>query len=222
MGYSTTQYMTSFFIRSHQMPIGNATLRVALIAGAAGAFGTYVGGLVGNRLEKRRRGASALAAAWGFMLATPLLVFGFLAPSVGLATVLLMGGIASQLSYFGPAFAILHANVQPRMRGTAIAVVLLATNLIGYGLGPPIVGAASDALQKLLTAGSPTVKQLCGTGTWLNQACQSPKAGGLQWALTLLAAANLWAFYHFLQVSRYHSSVTDGSAGPLGVGASGV
>jgi predicted MFS family arabinose efflux permease len=222
MGYSTTQYMTSFFIRSHQMPIGNATLRVALIAGAAGAFGTYVGGLVGNRLEKRRRGASALAAAWGFMLATPLLVFGFLAPSVGLATVLLMGGIASQLSYFGPAFAILHANVQPRMRGTAIAVVLLATNLIGYGLGPPIVGAASDALQKLLTAGSPTVKQLCGTGTWLNQACQSPKAGGLQWALTLLAAANLWAFYHFLRVSRYHSSVTDGSAGPLGVGASGV
>jgi predicted MFS family arabinose efflux permease len=222
MGYSMTQYMTSYFIRSHHMVIGSATVRVALIAGAAGALGTYVGGLVGNRLERRRRGAAALAAAWGFMLATPLQAFGFLAPNAVLATVLLMAGTASQLSYFGPAFAILHANVQPRMRGTAIAVVLLATNLVGYGLGPPIVGAASDALQKLMTARSPTVLRICGTGDWLNQACQSPRAGGLQWALALLAAANLWAFYHFLRVSKYHSSVTDGSARPLGVGASGI
>jgi predicted MFS family arabinose efflux permease len=222
MGYSMTQYMTSYFMRSHQMLIGNATVRVALIVGAAGAFGTYVGGLVGNRLEKRRRGAAALAAAWGFVVATPLQALGFLAPSAMLATVLLMAGAAAQLSYFGPAFAILHANVQPRMRGTAIAVVLLATNLVGYGLGPPIVGAASDALQKLLAARSPFALHLCATSDWLNQACQAPRAGGLQWALTLLAAANLWAFYHFLRVSRFHSSDSDEPAGPYALGASVV
>jgi predicted MFS family arabinose efflux permease len=213
MGYSMTQYMTSYFIRSHQMLIGNATVHVALIVGAAGALGTYVGGLVGNGLEKRRRGAAALAAACGFAVATPLQALGFLAPSAILATVLLMAGAAAQLSYFGPAFAILHANVQPRMRATAIAVVLLATNLVGYGLGPPLVGAASDALQKLLAAHSPIVLHICATGNWLNQACQSPKAGGLQWALALLAAANLWAFYHFLRVSRFHSSDLDELAG---------
>ena len=106
------------------------------------------------------------------------------------------------------------------MCGTAIAVVLLATNLVGYGHGPPLVGAVSDALQKFLAARSPTVLHICGRGDWLNLACDSPKAGEFQWALTPLMAANLWAFYHFLRVSRYHSSVADGSAGLHGVGVS--
>jgi len=222
MGYSMTQYMTSYFIRSHHMPIGSASLRVALIVGAAGALGTCLGGLIGNRLEQRRRGAAALAAAGGFVVATPFFAVGFLAPDATLATGLLMAGTAAQLVYFGPAFAILHANVPPRMRGTAIALVLLATNLIGYGLGPPIVGAASDTLQKLLAAPSPIAIHICAAGSWLERACQSPKAGGLQWALTLLAVANVWAFYHFLCVSRHHSATTEGEPLPFSPTTGGV
>jgi predicted MFS family arabinose efflux permease len=203
MGYSMTQYMTSFFIRTHGLAIGHATPRVALIAGAAGAAGTWLGGLVGNRLERRRRGAAALAAAWGFFFSLPLLFVGFLIPDVNTATVLLMIGTASQLCYFGPAFALLHAAAEPRMRATAIAVVLLMTNLVGYGVGPPLVGAASDALARLLQLKTPTILQLCANSSWLDQACQSPNAGGLQWSLAALALANLWAFYHFIKVSRY-------------------
>jgi hypothetical protein len=45
--------------------------------------------------------------------------------------------------------------------------------------------------------------RLCGSNSWLDQACQSPNAGGLQWSLAALAIANLWAFYHFIKVSRY-------------------
>lgn len=203
MGYSMTQYMTSFFIRTHELAIGQATPRVALIAGAAGAAGTWLGGLVGNRLEKRRRGAAALAAAWGFFFSLPLLFVGFLMPDVNTATVLLMIGTAAQLCYFGPAFALLHAAAEPRMRATAIAVVLLMTNLVGYGVGPPLVGAVSDALARNLAMKTPTMLQLCGSNSWLDQACRSPNAGGLQWSLAALAIANLWAFYHFIKVSRY-------------------
>jgi hypothetical protein len=153
-------------------------------------------------LEKRRRGAAALAAAWGFLFSLPLLFIGFLMPDVNTATVLLMIGTGAQLCYFGPAFALLHAAAEPRMRATAIALVLLMTNLIGYGVGPPLVGAASDALAKQLELKTPTMLQLCGTNSWLDQACQSPSAGGLQWSLAVLAIANLWAFYHFIKVSR--------------------
>jgi predicted MFS family arabinose efflux permease len=203
MGYSMTQYMTSFFIRTHGLAIGHATPRVALIAGAAGAAGTWLGGLVGNRLEKHRRGAAALAAAWGFFFSLPLLFAGFLIPDLNTSTMLLMIGTAAQLCYFGPAFALLHAAAEPRMRATAIAAVLLMTNLVGYGVGPPLVGAVSDAVARHLELKSPLVLQLCGSSSWLEQACQSPKAGGLQWTLATLALANLWAFYHFIKVSRY-------------------
>jgi hypothetical protein len=120
----------------------------------------------------------------------------------------------AQLSYFGPAFAILHATAEPRMRATAVAVVLLITNLIGYGLGPPTVGALSDTLAKLLAAKSPMLVHLCQGGSWLAPACASPQAGGLQWTLSLLAMANLWAFYHFFRVSRHHSTTAESTRDP--------
>jgi len=63
----------------------------------------------------------------GFFFSLPLLFVGFLIPDVNTATVLLMIGTAAQLCYFGPAFALLHAAAEPRMRATAIAVVLLMT-----------------------------------------------------------------------------------------------
>jgi hypothetical protein len=114
----------------------------------------------------------------------------------------MMAGFAGQLIYFGPVYAILHGTVDPRMRATAVAVALLVTNLVGYGLGPPIIGAVSDALTRQMTLRSPAILYICGSGSWLEQACRSPQAGGLQWALTLLTVANLWNFYHLLQVSR--------------------
>ena len=203
MGFSMTQYMTSYYIRSHGMVIGEATLRVALISGVACASGTYLGGYLGNRVAERDLGKASLVAAWGFIVAAPLFAFGFLAPQAKLATALLMLGTAAQLAYFGPAFAILHATVEPRMRATAVALVLLMTNLLGYGLGPPMVGGISDALSNVLR-NHPAAEDICAIASWLHPACESPNAGGLQWALAMLAVGNLWAFYHFVKVSRHH------------------
>jgi predicted MFS family arabinose efflux permease len=198
--------MTSYFIRSHGMLIGDATVRVALISGVAGAIGTYLGGYLGNRVAERDLSKASLVGAWGFIVAAPLFAFGFMAPDPGLATALLMLGTMAQLTYFGPAFAILHATVEPRMRATAVALVLLVTNLLGYGLGPPIVGASSDALAEFLRSNS-AAEGICASASWLRAACETPAAGGLQWTLSLLAIGNIWAFYHFFMVSRHHGDL---------------
>ncbi len=55
---------------------------------------------------------------------------------------------------------------------------------------------------------------LCQGGSWLAPACASPQAGGLQWTLSLLAMANLWAFYHFFRVSRHHSTTAESTRDP--------
>lgn len=206
MGFSMTQYMTSYYIRSHGMSIGEATLRVALISGVAGVAGTHLGGYLGNRVAARNLSKASLVGAWGFIVAAPLFAFGFLAPQAAFATMLLMLGTAAQLTYFGPAFAILHATVEPRMRATAVALVLLVTNLFGYGLGPPMVGAASDALAEFLRNDS-AAAGICAAANWLRPACEAPNAGGLQWTLSLLAIGNFWAFYHFRRVSRQHGEL---------------
>jgi len=205
MGYTMAQYMTSFFIRTHGMGLRDATLHVALINGASGAVGTYLGGMLGNRMSARGGLAgAAIVCACGFLLAGPLFGLGYLAPDPMVATIMLMIATMAQLSYFGPAYAIVHSSVEPRMRATTIAVILLVTNLLGYGLGPPLVGAASDHLAAFLGSGSSAAAGICASASWLNAACKAPVAGGLQWALSLLAVGNLWAFYHFFQVSRLH------------------
>jgi predicted MFS family arabinose efflux permease len=204
LSLSTAQYLTSFFMRAHGMVIGQAVLRVALIFGLAGAVGTYLGGYIGNRLAVRDPGAATTLIAWCYLGAMPLIVLAFLAPDPTLATGLLMLGVGLQAGYFGPTFAVLHASVQPSMRGTAVALVLLVSNLIGYGLGPPIVGKMSDLLGRYFAGGSASSQQFCASNSWFAAACSKPAAGGLQFALALLALANVWAFFHFRTLSRLH------------------
>lgn len=42
--------------------------------------------------------------------------------------------------------------VEPRMRATATALVIMGVNTIGYGLGPPAIGALSDFLKDHVVA----------------------------------------------------------------------
>ncbi|MGU7773822.1 spinster family MFS transporter [Burkholderia sp. MR1-5-21] len=202
LSLSTMQYLTSFFIRSHHMSLSQAVVYVALIGGVAGAIGTHLGGALGNRLAKHDVKAATSVVARAYLIALPLFVTGFLAPDPILATAMLMAGTAAQSTYFGPTFAVLHSTVEPRMRGTAVALVLLVANLLGYGLGPPVVGAISDRLSKFLASGSASSQDICSMAAWLKPACAVPIGGGLQWSLALLALCNLWAFYHFNRISQ--------------------
>lgn len=202
LSLSTMQYLTSYYIRTHHMAISEATLHVALVGGVAGAIGTYLGGLLGNRMAQRDVKAASAVIARVYLVALPLFVVGFLVPNPIVGTALLMIGTAAQSSYFGPVFSVLHANVEPRMRGTSVALVLFVTNLLGYGLGPPILGAVSDGLARFLASGSAQSQLVCTLGSWLQPACEFPAAGGLQWTLSLLALCNLWASYHFKKISQ--------------------
>jgi hypothetical protein len=44
---------------------------------------------------------------------------------------------------FGPTFAVVQNMVEPRMRASAVALMLLSMNVIGQGIGPLVMGWAS-------------------------------------------------------------------------------
>lgn len=204
LSLTTAQYLTSFFMRTHGLVIGQAILRLGLIFGFCGAVGIYLGGYIGNRLALRDPGAATSLMGWCYLAAMPLTITAFLAPDPRLATGLLMLGVGLQAGYLGPTFAVLHASVAPGMRGTAVAVVLLVSNFIGYGFGPPIVGKVSDLLGRYFANGSASSQQFCASNSWFAVACANPAAAGLQFALALLALANVWAFFHLKTLSRLH------------------
>jgi len=90
-----------------------------------------------------------------------------------LMAVSILGGM-----YLGPSFAMTQALVTLRMRAVASAILLFMLNIIGMGLGPYLVGVASD----LLTPGFAT--------------------DSLRYALCLAVLVNLWATIHYFVGAR--------------------
>ena len=63
-----------------------------------------------------------------------------------LALVCFIPAYAIANMYVGPLWSTVQTLARPNMRATASAVLLLILNVIGLGIGPPLVGLMNDAL----------------------------------------------------------------------------
>ena len=76
-------------------------------------------------------------------------------------------------------FSLVLEQTQTRMRGTTMALLLVLTNIFGYGLGPQIVGWLSDGLSGRFGADALAI------------------------GMVTLALFNLWGMLHMLAASRH-------------------
>ncbi len=177
-GYAFAVWGPPFFVRVHGMSMGELGTWLGAILGLGGALGSVGGGLLADRLgaaDARRRLYLPAAATLAqipfvlliFMLATPQSALLALVPSAILSAM-----------WFGPVFGLTQALVRPHARATASAVLVFVINLIGLGLGPPVIGALNDALAP--TYGSAAIR----------------------YSLLVIGATNLWAAVHFLLAAR--------------------
>jgi predicted MFS family arabinose efflux permease len=149
-GYSTSNWMASFMIRSHGMSTGELGTWLALTIGLGGAVGVFCGGLLADRLGARdQRWYMWLPALAGF-ISVPFMAAIYLAP--GAYTALLLGIVPGILFnvYLGNTIATTHGLVGLRMRALSSAILFLILNTIGLGLGPWATGMLSDYLQPTL------------------------------------------------------------------------
>ncbi|MDB5425603.1 MAG: transporter [Phenylobacterium sp.] len=138
-------WAASFLVRTQHFSLGQAGLVAGIGVGVFGGIGSLMGGPIGDYVTGRFGlralplvpfAASAIAMVAGVVFALspqlPLLVAGFI-----------VFEMASR-AHTGPAYNLLLSGVEPRMRGVVVSSVQAATNLIGYGTGPLIVGVVSD------------------------------------------------------------------------------
>ncbi|WP_157219349.1 spinster family MFS transporter [Flavisphingomonas formosensis] len=144
VGYGAAAFVAPFLIRVHRLDLGEVGLISGLINGAAAGAGTLFGGFAADHFAQRDRRHYGWMPAVTMAIAAPCFTAGFLVGQLWLATALLMLGTACLYTYIAPTFAQVHAIAGPRMRATAAAVLFLIINLIGLGLGPPIIGSVSD------------------------------------------------------------------------------
>ncbi|HYD86162.1 MAG TPA: MFS transporter [Vitreimonas sp.] len=203
VGYGVGQYLTNFMIRTHGFSLFEGATLVGVVLGLCAAIGTFTSGFLADRISKRHPNALAWLPALGFVVATPMYVLAFNLTNIWLAMPALMLGAITHYFYLGPMYAVTQGVVAPRMRATAVAVLLFIVNLIGLGLGPPAIGALSDFLanSQLIPLGLST--EICADPSRLSDSqCASGKESGLRYAMMIGVLGYLWAGLHFLISAR--------------------
>lgn len=158
IGYGHAPFGASFFLRVHGTeierlaaqfglgPIGFVGLTLGLVLGVAAGIGVYLGGLIGDRFGGKDVRAYMGIPAIAVLVAIPIYTVAMLLPSFLPIIPLLAVNSVLVSVWQGPVYATVQNIAPVHMRATAASIFLFIANLIGLGLGPLLVGIASDVL----------------------------------------------------------------------------
>jgi MFS family permease len=146
-GYGLATWTPSVLERSFGMSLIARGEFLASLVFIGGCIGVYAGGWLADRLGARDRGWYAKLPAIAWLITAPTFAIGLMAPNLVLAWVFLLVPNALNILWLGPVITAVQHLVPRRMRATASASFLLINNIIGLGVGPPLIGALSDALK---------------------------------------------------------------------------
>ena len=138
----------AFLQRSHEVPLAQVGVVIGPAVGIGGIAGMLISGALADRLAARH--GDSLAMLRVPLVALPLSV-PFLAGFVTMPTIGLTMLSAAMMNFlvscvYAPCVSYAVGNVAAGDRGLVSSVMLAAAGLVGSGLGPFIVGVASDAL----------------------------------------------------------------------------
>jgi MFS family permease len=178
MGLGLGPWYAAFMIRSHAMGTRELGVWFGLIFSIAGIAGVLLGGYVASRwFAQNERGQMRLSAVMVACL-VPCYVC-FLTSSTTRGALYSLIPLMTIFSIFlGPTYALMQRLVPDEMRATTMALVMLMANLIGFGIGPQVVGILSDLLATKLGSDA------------------------LRYAMLSMSFVALWSAYHFWQVGK--------------------
>ena len=142
--YALLNFATLFLMREKCMTLPEVALWYALVVGVGVSAGMFASGWLIDRLSRRSKTAYAWLPAVGLALAAPFFAAFVWAPSWQLGLIFLTLPMGLNYFYLSPAITMVQEEVRPDQRVLSGALLLLVMNLIGLGLGPTYLGAASD------------------------------------------------------------------------------
>jgi MFS family permease len=140
-----------FAVTQYHESIASVGLRFGAVAAIAGLAGTALGGVLGDRLQRKNPGGRLLVSLFAMVLPAPLAWItlsqetfnGFLLSFVFLSVV--------TTAWIAGILSTLQDLVLPRMRGLVYATFYLGMTIVGLGTGPYLVGLISDLTGQLGT-----------------------------------------------------------------------
>jgi MFS family permease len=179
-GFQT--WLPSFLQRSFAMSVAETGFVMGVPFGALSIAGMLCAGVLVDRLGERDVRWRSWVVSAGIAITFPFCVMTALAQTKLAAIAAYAIPAALGAAYIGPAFALVQSLSPPSMRALAMATVIGVANVIGSGLGPQVVGVASDAMHARF-----------GTES-------------LRYALLMLTPVLVWAALHFYWAAQYLSA----------------
>lgn len=176
--FGALAWNAAFIIRAHGLTQAETGVYLALTIGVLGGLGTCASGVIADRLgagEPRWRVGVVIVA---ILVAKPFVAGFLLLPSATAALACLAVSASLAAVFWGPTYAFLHARVEPYMRPMATAIFLFVFNIVGVGVGPTVIGLASDTV-------------FAGHG-----------ARSLGFAILMVQITGIWGAWHYWQAAR--------------------
>ena len=142
--YGTINFAVLFLMREKGMTLKQIAVYYALVVATGMTGSMLASGRAIDRFTRRSKQAYGLVPAASLTLALPFYLAFVWAPSWRLALLFLTGTMFLNYFYLTSAVTLVQEEVRPDQRVMSGALLLLIMNLIGLGLGPTFVGAASD------------------------------------------------------------------------------
>ncbi len=178
LGLGLAPWYAAFMIRSHGMGTAELGAWLGVIFALGGIAGVLSGGYVASRWFANREGSQLRLSAVSVAALVPCFMAFLVLPHKHQALSALFPLMIVFNFCLGPTYSLLQRLVADEMRATVMAIVMLLANLIGFGIGPQLVGILSDLLM--------------------------PAFGrdALRYAMLALSFVGLWAAVHFVLAGR--------------------
>lgn len=145
----SAQFVELWLVRERGFDPATITIIYGLMLAIVGTLGSLIGGFASDWYQAKYRGGRVRFLAifllcmapflWGYRLSEAGSLFFY----IGMG-----GGILSLMAFYGPAFSTIQDLSPPHLRGVTTALLLLAANLVGIGLGAVLAGVLSDVFRQ--------------------------------------------------------------------------
>lgn len=205
---AVAQFVLPFYLRSFALPLATAGAIFGAVAFSSNALGMVLGGFGFDRLSRRDARWPLWGPALMMVLAAPLYGIAFASTTVVASLVAVWFANLSLATYLAPSSATMQNLVGPRMRAFTSAVVAMVTGLLGAGLGPTLLGMASDYFGARAFGAADFLRSCpgghapAGADAAVDTACRAASTQGLRMALLCALVFFLWAAVHYVLAAR--------------------
>jgi predicted MFS family arabinose efflux permease len=217
VSYAHGQFFTPFFLRNHtpeltalagqfgmapapgKPPLGFTALALGLDAGIGGAFGSWLGGVLADKLGQKDVRNYALFPFLVPFVSLPVLWYAAGTSNMALAMILLLIPNIGVGAWWGPVYGSVQTMTPPAMRALSAAVLLFVINMIGLGGGPTAFGITTDLMTNHYLAGTGLNVLACKAAAGATKAtCAAASAHGIKTTVYLSTAIIPLAMLCFL------------------------